>query len=443
MKKLFISLLALTCTISLAGCSGSAKPPESAAPTSDKATDALPELGKDPVTVKIMASGGMFSDDEVQKYIVEPVKKKYPQITVERINASASKLPELISAGEIPDIVANYPGPMGSNLAEYKLLYNMEPLIKKYRFDVNRFAPEALETLKIAGGQDYLAGLPAYTNTFALFYNKDIFDKFGVPYPKDGMYWDEVAELAKKLTKSDGGVQIRGIFPDGIGRIQQQLSIPFADFTANKSLLTNESWKEAFEIWGSLFKIPNLTEGDFKVPNAGKNQQAFANGTLAMIASHSNLLNTLKTAPQVNWDMAMYPQHRKAPGIGQRLDSPILSITEQSKVKDAAFLVLDTLLSDEVQTAMMRGGRMTVLKDEKLKSEFGKGLTEFQGKNLTAMTKLKFAVMTPFKYLPDVDVDKILSKAFNAYIVDETDLNTALRTADEEMNKLIQEKLRK
>ncbi|MNI90022.1 hypothetical protein D3C73_1474980 [compost metagenome] len=84
-----------------------------------------------------------------------------------------------------------------------------------------------------------------------------------------------------------------------------------------------------------------------------------------------------------------------------------------------------------------------MLKDEKLRTEFGKGLKEFEGKNLAAMTKLKFAVMTPFKYLPDGEVDKVLSKAFNAYIIDETDMNTALRTADEEMNKLIQDKLRK
>ncbi|UUZ95630.1 hypothetical protein LJK87_15015 [Paenibacillus sp. P25] len=209
----------------------------------------------------------------------------------------------------------------------------------------------------------------------------------------------------------------------------------------NKSLLQNESWKEAFQIWGSLFKIPGLTEGDYKVPNAGKNQKAFAEGTLAMAASHSNLLNSLRQAPQLNWDMVVYPQHRKAPGIGQRLDAVIMSITEPSKVKDAAFLVLDTALSSEVQTEMTRNGRFTVLNDEKVKQEYGKGLEEFKGKNLLAMTKLKFAVMTPFNYLPDGDVDKILSKAFNAYIVDETDLNSGLRTADEEMNKLIQDKL--
>lgn len=433
MNKGLLWAVALSCTVSMAGCSGGAKAPEDS-----KSADTAPVLSKDPVTVKIMMSG--LNDDEFKKYIADPVSKKYPQITAQRVG-QGQKLQDLISAGEIPDIVSNYPGPMGSNLRDYKLVYNMEPLMKKYKFDQSRFAPEVLETLKIAGGQDYIAGLPAYTNTFALFYNKDIFDKFGVPYPKDGMYWDEVAGLAQKLTRMDNGVQYRGIFPDGIGRIQQQLSIPFADFKTNKSLLQNEAWKEAFTLWGQQFKIRGLTEGDFKAPNAGKNQKAFTEGTLAMIASHSNLLTSLRQAPQLNWDMVVYPQHRKAPGIGQRLDAVIMSITEPSKVKDAAFLVLDTLLSEEVQTDMTRNGRFTVLKDDKLRQEFGKAMDEFKGKNLLAMTKLKFAVMTPFNYLPDGDVDKVLTKAFNAYIVDEKDLNTALREADDDMNKLIQDKL--
>lgn len=438
MIKRILLFIVLYSVLFSAGCSSKGESPGEGK-GSDPSVESI--LSNDPVTVKLAAGGGVFSEEEFKRYVIDPVKKKYPQITVERINTSSSKLSGLIAAGTIPDILTNYPGPMSSNLKTYGLLYNMEPLIDKFNFNINRFSSEAIQTVRIAGGQDYLAGLPVYTNAFALFYNKDIFDKFAMDYPQDGLYWDEVAELGRQLTRMDDGILYRGIFPEGIGRIQQQLSIPFADFTTDESLLLNESWQEAFQIWGSLFKIPQLTEGDFLVPNAGNNQEAFLNGKLAMIASHSNLLTTLRSEARINWDMVIYPQHRKAPGIGQRLDSPIMSVTEPSKVKDAAFAVIETILSDEVQIDMMRNGRMSVLKDEQIKHEFGKGMEDLAGKNVTAMTKLKFAVMTPFEYLPDGDVDKVLRDAFNAYIIEEKDLNTALREADEQMNLLIQEKM--
>jgi multiple sugar transport system substrate-binding protein len=199
MKKLFLTFIALCCAVSLFGCGAKTDSPREGEGSSAAGSDKTPVLSSDPVTVKFAASGGMFPDEDFARYVVEPVKKKYPQITLQRINTSnqGMKLPDLVASGDIPDIVANYPGPTGSTLKDLGLVYNMEPLMKKYNFDIGRFAPEAVETLRIAGGQDYLVGLPAYTNAFALFYNKDIFDKFGVPYPKDGMYWEDVVELAK------------------------------------------------------------------------------------------------------------------------------------------------------------------------------------------------------------------------------------------------------
>jgi multiple sugar transport system substrate-binding protein len=53
-------------------------------------------------------------------------------------------------------------------------------------------------------------GMPVSTTSGALFHNKDLFDKFGVPYPKDGMTWDVLYELAKKMTRNEGGVQYKG-----------------------------------------------------------------------------------------------------------------------------------------------------------------------------------------------------------------------------------------
>ena len=43
-----------------------------------------------------------------------------------------------------------------------------------------------------------------------LYFNKDLFDKAGVPYPSADMTWDEYEELAKKMTSGEGSAKVYG-----------------------------------------------------------------------------------------------------------------------------------------------------------------------------------------------------------------------------------------
>lgn len=56
-------------------------------------------------------------------------------------------------------------------------------------------------------------------NTEAVFYNKDLFDKFGIDYPTDNMTWDEMYELSKNMTRSDGDIQYYGYLYMAINNI--------------------------------------------------------------------------------------------------------------------------------------------------------------------------------------------------------------------------------
>ncbi|CAG7649175.1 hypothetical protein PAESOLCIP111_05809 [Paenibacillus solanacearum] len=424
----------------ISGCSGAA--PGNAKPDASKPSDG--PVKTEPATIRLAASNNMFTEEDFAKYVAEPVKKKYPHITVERINTSdkGNSLTDLVAAGTVPDIVGLYPGNL-SQINDLNMTFNIEDLIKKHKFDTGRIVPEVLETVKIASNQKYLVGFAAYHNPFGLFYNKDLFDRMGVPYPKDGMTWEDVRDLGGKLTRLDNGIQYRGIYADFLYRGGRQLSLPYADFKTNKSLLNTDPWKELFQLWNSLYDIRGLSEGDYKTLNYAKNEQAFIKGELGMLAGYSNTLSALKKAPDLKWDVVTYPSNKKAPGVGHRVDSPILSITTQSKAKDAAFQVLETILSDEVQTEMVRNGRMTILNSQKVKDEFGKGIAEFKGKNLIAMTKPKMAVIAPIQFLNEGEIDKITSKAFQSVVNKEKDINTALRDADEELNKHIESQLKK
>src|SRR5690606_36937033 len=86
----------------------------------------------------------------------------------------------------------------------HDMLYDITDELKAINFDMSRLEDYA----PILGTYDgKLVSLPLSIQVSVLFYNKDIFDRFAVDYPRDGMTWEEVKDLAKDLTKFDEGVQ--------------------------------------------------------------------------------------------------------------------------------------------------------------------------------------------------------------------------------------------
>ncbi|MDB5083634.1 MAG: transporter substrate-binding protein [Bacilli bacterium] len=350
-------------------------------------------------------------------------------------------MPDLVAAGTVPDIVTNYEGPL-STLNDLGLTYNMEPLIQKHKFDINRIEPQAIETAKVGADQTYIAALPSYTNAFALFYNKTIFDHFGVPYPKDGMTWEDVHDLAIKVTKNENGTQFRGFYPDAVARGAQQLGLNYVDFKTNQATMDTDQWRQLYQLWLSFFDIPGNADGALRKIDASGNLKAFTDGQMAMITGYSGTLNTLAQANGLNWDMVTYPQNKALPGYGQRVDSPFLSVTSSSQHKDEAFEVIATILSDAVQTDMCRHGRMSILKDPNIKQQFGLD-TPFKDKNIKSMAALKFTVMSPMKFLGDSNVNTVMVNAFNELLQNQKDVNSAMRDANDAMNQLIQTQMQK
>ncbi|MEF3311267.1 extracellular solute-binding protein [Paenibacillus sp. GYB004] len=433
-----IGLLSLTLIVS--ACGKAAGPAEPAPGQTPDTSPPPATVNNQPVTVKIAVHAGIVNDNDLKRYFIEPVKAKYPHITIERINVADKglSLPELVSTNAVPDMVINYPYNL-TDLTQLGISYNMDELIKTHKLDLNRISPEYLESIKIVNGSNFYTGLPMNNNTFALFFNKDLFDRFGVSYPKDGMTWDEVREISVKLTRSENGVQYYGLFPDNVYRGAYQASVPFVDLQNNKSVFQTDAWKNLFELWYSLYKYP----GAEIMPKEMNTVNGFKTGQIAMFSGYSGQLPDLLSMKDLNWDVVTYPTNKVAPGVGQRVDSPMMSITSTSKVKDAAMQIISVILSDEVQTEMTRNLQSSVLKDPKINAQFGKATPELASKNVVAFTKLKVAVLKPFGFVPVGSAAGIPITAFTELLYAGKDVNTVLREADEKMEKVIAEELQK
>ncbi|MDF2721942.1 MAG: transporter substrate-binding protein, partial [Paenibacillus sp.] len=360
-----ISLTVVSLAALLGACSGNT---DSAGDASKASEPAKKEAAPQPVTIKYATS---MTVEEFNQYVAEPVRKRYPHITVERIdylyNTPGKSIQDLVTTKNIPDIFVAYP----THLLPYVdlgLAYDMTELIKQNQFDLNRIPSEFYETIKLGVLKDYLIGLPINNNAFGLFYNKSLFDQFGVPYPKDGMTWQDVRNTAVKLTRNVNGVQYIGIHPDSISRGARQLSLPYIDLKSDKAAFQTQSWKDLFELWQSLFQVP----GGAVIPKGTNMAKSFTEGTTAMIGGYALLMNDMNNAKSLQWDVVTYPTNPQNPGVGSVVDSLVACITSPSKYKTEAFQVLSVILSNDVQNDMSRNAMMSVLSDRAVQDQFGK-----------------------------------------------------------------------
>ena len=136
---------------------------------------------------------------EAVENLISLFKEQHPQIEVIPTQIPTSeywtKLQTSLPNGTGPDVFwMNMTAPDYFNAG---LLYDMGERIKADNVDMSVF-PSLLTNLYIQGEAVY--AIPKDYDGIALFYNKAVFDEMGLEYPKDGMSWDELSELAQKAT---------------------------------------------------------------------------------------------------------------------------------------------------------------------------------------------------------------------------------------------------
>ncbi|MCZ8511773.1 extracellular solute-binding protein [Paenibacillus filicis] len=290
---------------------------------------------------------------------------------------------------------------------------------------MNRFENTYLDTIR-GYNKGGLVAIPYDANFNVIYYNKDIFDKFGVEYPKDGMTWEQTIELAKRVSREEQGVRYRGLDTDGYGKLALQLALPAVQ--DGKSNVNNEQWKNVLELQKKIDSIPS----NEAVPNVHQRNQFIKDRTLAMFATGNNF-NLLQSdaAKGLNWDIAEYPSYPDKPNVAGMVDEHVMFVTKQSKHKDEAFKVLETLTSDEIQKKLTRAsGKLSVLRNQDIRNELGADMSSLKGKHMEAIFKGKYipAYTATNKY---PDAGKIFSQEVTKFMKGEQDVNTALRVANE------------
>ncbi|MEF3311925.1 extracellular solute-binding protein [Paenibacillus sp. GYB004] len=394
-----------------------------------------------PVELSIYSVVPSVTQEEFKRTIEAPVQAKYPNVKLTYVIGGAqAKISDLVASGSAPDIILTSISGMNSNVIPFQLQYDLTELIQKHKYDLSRIEPSTLDSLRNASDNGALYGLPKYTNTVVLFYNKDIFDKFGVAYPKSGMTWDEATKLAAQMTRTVDGIRYRGMsLFSGNMITENQLSLPFIDPKSDKASVNTAEFQKLFRTYKGIYDIiDNKPEGAFN--GDAELDSFYKNKNIAMVVAPMSGYGRFENDKDLNWDLVAAPTFADKPDVGFQANTIYYFISNANKKAEQAFLAVTQLLSDEVQLMSSKEGRPPILKNETIRAALGEE-SKSKGKNFKVMFHNKFATMPPAntKLAPLVNANSILNKEFGDMINSGTDVNTMLRQAEEKINKAISE----
>lgn len=431
MNKNALVLLILSVALAAAGCGKGPTEPN----WDNGGATTPPQTKTDPVTLDIASAGAStVLDEDFQVIVNEYVAKKYPHITLNFLPESGgTTVDNLLVAGTVPDMVVTFNG----NLASYKekgLVFDMTPQLETHHIDMERFEPNYIADIRNASDKGELFGLPINVNYHAMYYNKDIFDKFGTPYPEDGMTWEQVVALAKKVSRKEDGTQYRGLDPgNSVIWMSQPLGIAAIDPYTDKATVITDQWKRVFELAKSIYDIP----GNGLIAAATKNQ-FMKDKTLAILLD-LNILTQLTAAQGagLNWDVAQYPSYSEKPNTYGNASVYVMFSTKTGKHQDDVVKVIDLIGSEEVQLALSKIGRLSPLKSGQVKQALGSNNPQLKGKRLPSIFK-SHPVPYPRASQYRNNAEVITINKFKTYLSNNVDVNTVLKQTEEEINRMVE-----
>jgi multiple sugar transport system substrate-binding protein len=380
---------------------------------------------KEPVEITFFYSGGDDGQERFDLIYGSYIRKAFPDWKISYMGTPKGQTVEqVLSLNPKIDVVYSGLSTMQAGLIDVGLAYDIEPLIKQNNYNLSVVEPTFIDMIKQVGGGK-LYGLPEYSGTVKLMYNKDLFDKFGVPYPKDGMTWDDAYELAKKMTRSEGGIQYRGlgIIFDHYVRFNQ-LSAGFVDPKTEKAAFVSDSkWQQVVTNAIRFNQIPgNGPEASTQARNLFEKEKS-----LAMIVTGNAVDGT--NWREVNFDFAQLPTYTSLPGVGAQGNPNFFAVSSTSKFKNEAFQAIAYLTSKEYQLKNVVTGREPSIKDQEVRLSFGKDDPVLKTKNIKGYFPAKFANPSPRTKYDSIGLKYILQEMNNLASGKTADVNTALRTA--------------
>jgi multiple sugar transport system substrate-binding protein len=377
-----------------------------------------------------------FQTGDVEKDWIETQFPRYLKekgIEVEHVYiAHADTISTLMTwtaAGTAPDasmLSANYQ----NALAAQGILLDLDKYIAENRpnYDIKRFFPRLLEPYKYKGVQyafpsDYDLGLT--------WYNKDMFDAKGVPYPTNNWTWEDYRRTAAALTSGEGPEKIYGTDETPLDATLWQAGGDYFSPDGLTSTFNTPAVKKAYEFILSLIRA-----GYAPIPGEGG---GLADGRAAMSLGNGPWYAHYVLADvDFNWDVAPLPRDARKATTGYGSSFAVLA---RSPHVAEAFDFITWFLSDEQQ--FIRAKQFSWFPPASTVMNF----PGFQDVSVLAMNARQKALVlseaeysrAPIVVARQSEITQIMNRENTLVWIGEKSIDDALRTMDQEIAPLLRQ----
>jgi multiple sugar transport system substrate-binding protein len=220
---------------------------------------------REPLKLRVLDMSRMPADT-FRTVVSEPVLKRHPRLTVVALPYPDNAEWEKIIATEPADLIFA-PLTVIEAILDTEVLTDVQPVIKQMLDDeiaamiragrLPKVPPDPLNGAERLLGTTGIYRLLPPGGGASLYYNKDLFDKFAVPYPQEGISWSQTMDLAVRLSRVEGSVQYRGFLADRSFILDKlSLQLPYLDPLTNRTNFGKDEWAKWLSVLQPFYEIP-------------------------------------------------------------------------------------------------------------------------------------------------------------------------------------------
>ncbi len=422
------TVLSLGTLAACSGNNGSTNNAPTSAPTSANNASASDAPADKPVTLK-----WALWDWEATAYyqpIIDAYKAEHPNVTIEYVDLGSTDymtmLSTQLSGGADLDVLTIKDIPGYANLVKQNHLEPLNGYIADKGIDTAAYGG-TVEQIKV---QDEVYALPFRSDFWIVYYNKDLFDQAGVPYPTNDMTFEQYDEIARKMTSGSGAGKVYGAH--------------------------YHTWRSAVQLFGILDGQNTVVDGDYDFlkptyerilkeqddgivmdyatlkTSSTHYSGVFYNNSIAMmnmgswfIATQIDKVKSGESSAK-NWGIVKYP-HPEGVEAGTTLGTiTSLAVNKKSANKEAALDFMQFVTGEEGAAAIAATGTIPAIKSDEVISS----ITSIEGFPADENSKAALSTVKTYLEMPmhekSADIEVILNEAHDNIMTKNTTIDQGL-----------------